>query len=280
MGLGGYLTWTAVSRELVKHGKAKKIFPCEIHNGKLKIVNSDIWKNNPYITTDYSECERGDAFLLKFNNPDISYCKLDTPLHCVHRDDKHCIKQMCEYYGIDDPELRCEIYFTDEEKKNIERITTNLADEFVVIEPHSKKEYTPNKEYSFEKWQNIVNIISKHIQVVQVGNKKERILENVYDLVGRTTFREAAGIIDNSCLFTSTEGGLAHAATATSTKSLIVMTGFTNQVLWAYPQNINVFIGKHGPCGLKVCCKKCLKDVQEHDEQEIVNLVMRHLEER
>ena len=82
MGLGGYLTWTAVSREIVKNGKAKKVLPCEIHNGKyLKIVQSDIWKNNPYITTDYHDVEKGDALLLQLNNPDTNYCKLDKELN-------------------------------------------------------------------------------------------------------------------------------------------------------------------------------------------------------
>ena len=30
MGLGGYLAWTAVAREIVQSGKAKKLLPCEV----------------------------------------------------------------------------------------------------------------------------------------------------------------------------------------------------------------------------------------------------------
>jgi ADP-heptose:LPS heptosyltransferase len=279
MGLGGYLTWTAVSREIVKSGKARRTLPCEIHEGQyLKIVQSDIWKNNPYMTTDYREYEQGNALLLQLNNPDTNYCKVDTPTKCQQRSDKHCIRQICEYYDVKDPELRCEIFLTDEEKSKVERLTSELQDKFVIIEPHSKKDYTPNKEYSFEKWQKIVNKVSKYVQIVQIGNKKEKILDNVVNLVGKTTFREASGIIGKSCLFASTEGGLIHAATAAHTTSLVILTGFGDPKLWSYPQNINVYIGKHGPCGLKVPCWECLKDVEEHDETEIINLILSHLE--
>ena len=279
MGLGGYLTWTAVSREVVESGKAKKTLPCEINGQYLKIVESDIWKNNPYMTTDYEEYQQGNVLLLQLNNPDTNYCKVDTPSRCQQRSDKHCVKQICEYYGVRDPELRCEIFLTDKEEARVEELTSDLPDRFVVIEPHSKKDYTPNKEYSFDKWQKIVNTVSKYVRVVQIGNKKERILDNVVDLVGKTSFREAAGIIGKSCLFMSTEGGLVHAATAMDTKSLVVMTGFGDPKLWSYPQNINVFIGKHGPCGLKIPCQDCLKDVEEHDEKEIIDIVLSHLGE-
>ena len=74
MGLGGYLTWTAVSREIVESGKAKKTLPCEIHGHHLKIVDSDIWKNNPYMTTDYQDFRRGDAILLQLNNHATAPC--------------------------------------------------------------------------------------------------------------------------------------------------------------------------------------------------------------
>lgn len=278
MGLGGYLTWTAVSREVVKSGKAKKTLPCEIHGNHLKIVDSGIWKNNPYMTTDYEDFRRGDAILLQLNNPATNYCKVDTPTKCEQRADKHCIQQICDYYEVRDLELKCGIYLTDFEKQNVEDATSHLQDRFIVVEPHSKKDYTPNKEYSFDKWQRIVDVISKHIQVVQVGNKKERILNNVVDLVGETSFREAAGIIGKATLFMSTEGGLVHAATAVDTKSLVIMTGFGDPKLWSYPQNINIFIGKHGPCGLKIPCPDCLADVQDHDEKQVINAVLAYLE--
>ena len=68
----------------------------------------------------------------------------------------------------------------------------------------------------------------------------------------------------------STEGGLGHASTAVGTTALIVITGYESPVLWAYPQNINVFIGTHGPCGLKIPCEDCYNEVKDHNEKEII----------
>ena len=277
MGLGGYLTWTAVARELVKNNKAKKLFPSEVNGNQYREVKSPIWLNNPYLSTDRQELIEKQAAVLPLNNREISYCKYDDAVRCVQRADKHCIEQMCDFYGLKDPEIKCDLFFSDEEHRDVDKIISGLSERLITIEPHSKKSYTPNKEYSFEKWQKIVNVLSKEIQIVQVGNKDMPILENVVNMVGSTTFRECAGVIGRSELFLSTEGGLAHASTAVNTTALIVMTGYQSPVLWSYPQNINVYIGNHGPCGFKILCKECVQDIHMHDESEIAEKAMEFL---
>ena len=55
MGLGGHLTWTAVARELVNKSQNKnlKILPVEIiGNQAANVIQSEIFVNNPYFTTD------------------------------------------------------------------------------------------------------------------------------------------------------------------------------------------------------------------------------------
>ena len=41
--------------------------------------------------------------------------------------------------------------------------------------------------------------------------------------------------------------------------------------------DINVDISSHGPCGLKIDCPDCINDVDRHDENEIVNIVIDEL---
>ena len=154
---------------------------------------------------------------------------------------------MCEFYGIEDPELRCEMYFTEYENNRVANLLEGLEDKFITIEPHSKTNYTPNRAYPIEKWQNIVNSLKEKIQVVQIGNRDAPLLDNVVDYRGLTSFREAAILIGKSKLFLSTEGGLVHAATAVNTKSIVVITGYQDERMVAYPQNININISKHGP---------------------------------
>ena len=136
-------------------------------------------------------------------------------------------------------------------------------------------DYTPNREYPFEKWQKIVDELSDKIQFVQVGmpDSNLRLLNNVVDMRGKTSFRTAALLIGRSRLFLSSEGGLVHAATAVDTPSVVVITGYQDEKMVAYPQNINVNISNHGPCGLKVPCDECKADRDVHDHQEIVDII-------
>ena len=268
MGLGGYLTWTAVAREIFQRS-GMKVIPLEQHGNTVKLIKSPIFFNNPNIAQEFS-----DEFLIpmQLNNPATNYCKKDMPDRCIQRGDKHFIRQMCEFYGIESPVLKCELFLTDEERSYADNITQNVTGEFLTIEPHSNCEYTPNRVYPFEKWQNIVNSIK--IPIVQIG-KSGKILDNVIDFTGKTTFREAAAVIEKSKLFISSEGGLVHAATAVKTVAVSIISDYESPEMVAYPQNINIHIGRgHGPCGFKIPCPQCKSDADAHDENQILNKIM------
>jgi|TARA_R110001583_G_scaffold5598_25_gene30186 ADP-heptose:LPS heptosyltransferase len=283
MGLGGYLTWTAVAREIFEKTKIKS-FPIEsINGGLIKIIKSEIFANNPYLIQDISESDF--AFPLILNNPKTNYCKQDTPEKAIHRYDKHIVEQICEFYGIVPSSIKPEIYFSEKENQKIDFILNRYQLEkgkFLVIEPQSNNEYTANKKYPLEKWQHVVENISKlGMKIVQVGKKtSDQNLKNVINLTGLTTFREASLIISHCKLFISSEGGLMHSARAVETPSVIVYTGFIHPVMTGYPENKNIWIGKnHGPCGMKIKCDNCEKEVKNHDPQEIVSTIVGFLEE-
>lgn len=276
MGLGGYLAWTAVAREVIKRtGSNTKILPVESHGNFIKIIDSEIFRHNDDFCSDFKEASSKGLFLLPMilNNPQANYCKKDTPTKAVHRKDKHIIAQYCEVYGIEDPVLRCYLS-TDldcwNEKKVLEFIGT---DKYVVIEPNSKVNYTPNRSYPFEKWQKIVNSLKDDITFVQVGVKNSIVLDNVIDLTGKTSFRDTVKVIQLSSLFVSAEGGLVHAATAVDTKSIVIITGYQSEKMVAYPQNININISNHEVCGLKIKCEKCQEDAENHNFKDIVTLI-------
>ena len=98
-------------------------------------------------------------------------------------------------------------------------------------------------------------------------------MDNVISLLGKVSFRESALIIKHSHMFVSTEGGLVHAANAVGKRSLVVLTGYQAPKMIAYPENINLNISSHGPCGLKVRCSECLSDSEKHDYKEIVDMI-------
>jgi len=276
MGLGGYLTWTAVAREICKAANVRKVFPFEQHGMLVKTIKTSIFENNPFIQQEYESDVI--AFPMQLNNHATNYCKKDTSEKAVHRHDKHIIEQICEFYGIKNPKLKCELYLNEQENKFTNQLLSlfNLKDNFLVIEPQSNDEYTVNKLYSIQKWQTVVDSLVKEGQtIVQVGRPTtSNKLSNVIDLTGKTSFREAASIISKSKLFISSEGGLMHAANAVGARSVILFTGFIHPTMTGYPENKNIWIGKdHGPCGMKVFCNNCKKNVENHDPLEIVQAV-------
>lgn len=280
MGLGGYLTWSAAFAEIHKKF-GKRILPIEVHGNQVRIVDSTIFKNNPIIvdsTIDNLENYQTDYHLVPLNLPATNYCKNDTPTHAKHRYDTHIISQILDYYKVEHTlaDTRCRLYFTDQEQKEVDDLASVVGtDVFITIEPHSNNEYTCNRQYPFEKWQNIVDNLCEVVRVVQVGRSNVRVLDNVIDVTAKTTFRTCAGLIGRSKLFLSTEGGLTHAAQAVGTKSIVVITGYQHPDMVAYPQNINMWIHKnHGPCGKKQKCEECWDAVIGHDEQEIINEAM------
>ena len=100
------------------------------------------------------------------------------------------------------------------------------------------------------------------------------MLNSVTDFRGKTSFREAALVIGESKAFLSSEGGLVHAATTVDTPSVVIITGYQHPDMVAYPQNININLGQHGPCGLKVKCDDCFSEVMNHDYEEIIEKTM------
>ena len=266
MGLGGYLTWTAAARSVRMQLQDQiKILPIESHGNFIKTIKSDIFKNNK----DFYQDWENDCFTLPFvlNNPQTNYCKKDTPHKATHRYDKHIIEQICEYFGINNPELKCVINLDEEELKRVNDLTENLPDNFITINVDVNTEYTKNKFDLFDKWQNIVNELKEEFNFVQIGLKGRR-LENTIDLTGMTSFREAAGVIGKSNLFVGSEGGLVHAATAFNTPSVVVITSFIHPDLVKYPGNINIWLNddNHGPCGMKIYCEKCHNNMKKLNE--------------
>ncbi len=269
VGLGGYLLWTAVAREVYK--KYDKVsLPYENHGQHNVMVQSAVFQNNPHIFQENPAGKEDTFFPLQLNNKETNYCKQDTPIRALHRYDKHMIAQACEYYDILEPELKCELYFSEDEEKLTKATANTLEKDFILIEPYSKMNYTPNRAYPYEKWQKIVDDLSKDYQIVQIGAPNTKLLDNVTDLTGKTSFRIASKLIEYSKLFLSAEGGLSHAATTVDSNALIILTGYQSPKMVCYPQNNYINIASHGPCGLKIKCPECDEDALNHDEKEII----------
>jgi len=269
MGLGGHMMWTAIAREIVEHYRWEhgefKVLPVSNNT----IVKSDIFKNNPYFTDNREK----PFFAIDLSHPVTNYCIKEENRRAYHKYDKHIIELGCEYYGIKNPELKCNLYFTEAEKNKVDEIF-DVKKKFIAIEPHSKIDYTANNAYPFEKWQNIVNHFKSEIQFVQIGVGGKKVLDSVIDFTGRFSYRETCYIIQKAICFLGTIGGLMHGANAVDTKSIIIVTPYQHPNMACYPENINIRIGGDEEfsrySGILGYNKELDMVIKNHNEEDVV----------
>ena len=164
------------------------------------------------------------------------------------------------------------IYFSKDEIKIYEKKFEFLPKNFAIIQPIGKITYTPNKEWGFDKFQNVVEK-TKEINWVQSGLKDDLLLKDVLDLRGETkSLRELAFLISKADFVLCLEGLLNHLAAAVNTKSFVVFSGFHPVEIAKYDTSIAIAKVPQvecSPCWLLENCPKeekyCTEDILVED---------------
>jgi ADP-heptose:LPS heptosyltransferase len=104
------------------------------------------------------------------------------------------------------------------------------------------------KTYPPAHWLKVVKMLSGQ-NIVQLGGKAEQnlALPGVFDLRGKTNFRQSAYILSRAKAHIDTEGGIVHMARAVNTPS-VVLFGSTPIKFFGYEQNINLRSGACQNC--------------------------------
>ena len=261
MGLGGLLMWTALINEMaLKHHKKVCVM-----SGK-HIVKDPILKNNPNVSFELTS----DVLTL---NIGLKIC----PERFTQKNwnvSQHTIQSRCEFFGYNNPEIKCFLYFTPREIKYIRKVVSELPKQFIIIEPHAKTTWCAQKQYPLNKWQNIVDSIYEYIPVIQMSLPGKKILNNVIDISDKIkSFRHAALILKWAKLFISTEGGLMHACKLHNKKCIIIYPPLFNPVLTKYDNVIDIWVKSdtHYNCFKERICHDCIKLMKQHDENIIIN---------
>lgn len=137
-----------------------------------------------------------------------------------------------------------EIYLTEGEK--------DWPEGFIYIEPNIKGEISKNKDWGFEKWQEVARRIPARF--IQGPGRKLDGVEQVHP----RDFRHACGLLARCKAFVGTDGGLHHAAAALGKRAVVVWTGFSSPKQLGYDSHINLHSGK--PCGKFADCDHCRKN--------------------
>ncbi len=272
--------WTAVIRELAERFPQRKIvldleqkpswWRFRARRALSRPEDAVIFRNNPRITR-LSEIGRGeDPIRLYLDSEANSYFSFTSEEKVVFKPGGHIIRIILGNFGIEDPRLKCELFFSSGEKQRAERLTRDLPP-FVVIEPNAKDDFTVNKSWPFECWQEVVDGLPEDVPVVQVGVAGGRVLRGVADLTGQTTFREAAAIVGRSRFLLSIEGGLVHAANAVGRPAVVVSGAWAPLEAMAYEENINLYSRLDcSPCGLRKPCPRGVECMTSITPQEVL----------
>jgi len=105
----------------------------------------------------------------------------------------------------------------------------NLPQKYLIISPsnsHQKRNRLNYRAWVNENWLELIELLSKKIQVVIIGNRGEDDFfqelrpfpPNVIDLVAKTSLADLIGLIEGACALVATDTGTAHIASAVNTE--------------------------------------------------------------
>ncbi|WP_373000152.1 glycosyltransferase family 9 protein [Sulfurimonas sp.] len=137
----------------------------------------------------------------------------------------------------------------------------SLSERYIIISPsnsHQKRNILNYRAWENSSWIELIERLSKEIEVVIVGNRGEdeffNLLKpypnNVIDLVGKTTLPDLVGVIDAAVGLIATDTGTAHMASAVNTKvfALIGPTPANETGPYKSPTNEVHIISANLPC--------------------------------
>jgi ADP-heptose:LPS heptosyltransferase len=152
-------------------------------------------------------------------------------------------------HGINYNIIQNEIHLSKSEIKKYAK-KFNLPESYSVIQPNSKRSYTPNKQWSMENFQQVVDK-RNDIHWVQVGGQNEFLLDSVEDYRDETTLRELFYIVSRSQFVFANEGLINHIASAFKVTSYVISSGFSCSSLAKYDNS--VFFDASGSCENSPC---------------------------
>ncbi len=282
MGYGGALIWTGLARNIKRRFPDKKvifIYPQSFKGLILGVKNSDleIYQHNPDIALVISQIAwkwrkhnyQDDNFIkIDLAQKKYHYWVSDEEGRMIYNQSGHAIDIACKALAISPVELRTRLVLNRQEEEEAEKLLADFKlsqGQYICIEPNTKKTFTHNKQWPWQHWQTLIDQLQDWIKdnkldykIVQLGTADSPLLNNIISLTGQTTFRQLKRLIDKAKLVIVNEGGIAHLAASSETKTAVISNPSLPAKLMTYPQHINIEArdGVHN-CGSKKSCEQC-----------------------
>ena len=149
---------------------------------------------------------------------------------------------------------------------------------YLVVEPHIKPGASPNKQWGWARWQELVHALrDAHHPWIQLGPPGARVLDGVMNLP-RASFVEACAVLSGAAAAVLPDGGLHHAAAALGVPAVVIFGGYTSPANLGYDGHVNLFdsAGGQSPCGQRVDCAHC-RQAMDSIRPEAVAAQLEHL---
>lgn len=177
---------------------------------------------------------------------------------------------------LDFKNYKPDIFFSENELNNFKKKFV-LPKNYAIIQATGKESFTRNKEWGFENFQKVVDG-SKNINWVQLCEKKDKKLNNTYNVFDNINLRELFYLVYQSKFILCLEGLYNHVAAAFKKKTFLILSGFISENHVKYKNN--VIIQKYqslicAPCYKLYDCdienKPCTNNISTDDVIKLLN---------
>ena len=244
-GLGDELLLTAIAREARRLGRPLAVMT----------RRPEVWEGNP----DPTHVLPGDdRWFLAAQRGWVRTTITHAGYQSGQRE--HIAEQMARHLGIRLPaDWRPVLYWPE--------ATAARREDYVVVQNSCRGALyaAETKEWPQSHWTELVSGLTRTHRVVHLGTPADPHLPGVEDLRGKTTLRDAVGMLAKARLFVGLESGTMHLAAAAGTPSVIILGGRTLPGQTTYPHHRLV---AHDPgcagCWLNQGCpngRACLTEI-------------------
>ena len=161
-----------------------------------KTTAQELWNNNPYL--DRSITEQNADKIVQFHYP-LIHQSTQGQFHFIHGFRKYLEDQL--NIKIPAGDFRVDVHLSEQEKNDpyILNILGNDKRKTWLIDAGYKLDFTC-KMWEFDRFQEVVNRTSDRIRWIQIGagNHIHKPLENVVNLIGKTTHRQFISLMYRS----------------------------------------------------------------------------------
>jgi ADP-heptose:LPS heptosyltransferase len=230
--------------------------------------------------TPHPELIRFDPSINSINCKESFYSFDSTYWELIVRKEKreNIIAHNLGRIGINDHKYRAKFYLSEEERKWAKQLIGASSKPTIAICTRSKEIV---KNWPLDHWVELIDSIHRDFSIIQLGDDKEPVLENVTRFAGKHTMRESAALLSQVNFFIGPDSLLMHIANGLDIKSIIIFGGSRPTGSFGYEDNINLATvpecspcwihDGHESCDYKIKCMKKINQVQVLDAVDLLS---------